>query len=323
MSAVSTVMKTRVADPALRREVEAAVRRRVRGDEAEDVVQATLADVLSANTVPEEPEEFRRFVFGVARNKVFDHFRRQKRQTTDLDGDEAAAPEPPLSARDILRWAEGELPDSEAQTLEWMLREGDGEKLEHIARDAKLPATRVRKRVSRLRKFLRDRWAAELMLAGLAALLCGLGVLYWYAKGKNPDDVVKREPVRPVPSAPRSPEPSRPAGSAPIPNLVAPPSSALPSPSAVPSALPQKLTPTKQQARPLSTEDGRNFPTPVLTGKQPAPPSKKATTFDSEPLPLNQAKSSPAPRKPTKGGSKADVGLDLDSNELAPTQESK
>lgn len=320
MSAVSTVMKTRVADPALRREVEAAVRRRVRGDEAEDVVQATLADVLSASTVPEEPEEFRRFVFGVARHKVFDHFRRQKRQATDLDGGEAAAPEPPLSARDILRWAEGELPDSEAQTLEWMLREGDGEKLEHIARDAQLPATRVRKRVSRLRKFLRDRWAAELMLAGLAALLCGLGVLYWYAKGKNPDDVVKREPVRPAPSAPRSPEPSRPAGSAPLPNLVAPPASAPPSPSTAPST--QLFTPTKQQARPLSTEDGRNFPAPVVTGK-PTPVSKKTTSFDSEPLPLNQAKSTPAPRKPSKGGTKADVGLDLDSNDFAPRQERK
>jgi RNA polymerase sigma factor (sigma-70 family) len=272
MSAVSTVMKTRVADPALRREVEAAVRRRVRGDEAEDVVQATLADVLSAPTVPEEPEEFRRFVFGVARNKVFDHFRRQKRQTPGLEESEARAPEPPLSARDILRWAEGELPDSEAQTLEWMLREGDGEKLEHIARDAKLPATRVRKRVSRLRKFLRDRWAAELMLAGLAALLCGLGVLYWYAKGRNPDDVVEREPVRPVPSAPRVEEPSRPAGSAaPSPSSVAPPSSVLPTPSAVPSVRRQPL-PTKVQAKPQATEDGRSFPAPIVTGKKQAVP---------------------------------------------------
>src|SRR5882672_7652000 len=221
MSEVSRVMKTRVADPTLRREVEAAVRRRVRGDEAEDVVQATLADVLSAASVPEQPEEFRRFVFGVARNKVFDHFRRQKRHTAGLDESETAAPEPPLSARDILRWAVGELPDSESQsTLEWMLREGDGEKLEHIARDAKLPATRVRKRVSRLRKFLGERWAAELMLAGLLALLCALGVLYWYSYGRTPDDFVKREPVRPLPSAPREVSPSRPAGNvAPIPNL--------------------------------------------------------------------------------------------------------
>jgi len=219
-------MKTRVADPTLRREVEAAVRRRVRGDEAEDVVQATLADVLSAASVPEQPEEFRRFVFGVARNKVFDHFRRQKRHTEGLDESQTAAPEAPLSARDILRWAEGELPDSESQsTLEWMLRESDGEKLEHIAKDAQLPATRVRKRVSRLRKFLRERWAAELMLLGLLAIVGALGVLYWLSRGQNPSDFVKREPVRPVPSAPltpelRAPEPSRPAGNtAPLPNL--------------------------------------------------------------------------------------------------------
>jgi RNA polymerase sigma factor (sigma-70 family) len=309
MSAVSTVMKTRVADPALRREVEAAVRRRVRSDEAEDVVQATLADVLSARGVPEEPEEFRRFVFGVARNKVFDHFRRQKRQAPGLEESETAAPEPPLSARDILRWAEGELPDSEAQTLEWMLREGDGEKLEHIARDAQLPATRVRKRVSRLRKFLRDRWAAELMLAGLAALLCGLGALYWYAKGQNPDDVVKREPVRPVPSAPRAVESSRPAGSAaPIPNLVAPPSSASPMPSAVPSALPRRA-PTKMQAKPQATEDGRSFPAPVVTGKKQAVPwDSKSDMRDPDgmaPQDLSKTKPSPrkAPSKVEKGGS--------------------
>lgn len=112
ISEASRTIKSRVADPALRREVEAAVRRRIRGDDAEDVVQATLADVLWAARVPEEPEELRRFVFGVARNKVFDHFRRQKRFVAMGAGEEAAAPEPPLSARDILRWAEGELSDT-------------------------------------------------------------------------------------------------------------------------------------------------------------------------------------------------------------------
>jgi RNA polymerase sigma factor (sigma-70 family) len=291
-------MKTRVADPALRREVEAAVRRRVRGDDAQDVVQATLADVLSASAVPEEPEEFRRFVFGVARNKVFDHFRRQKRQTEGLDESQTAAPEPPLSARDILRWAEGELPDSESQsTLEWMLREGDGEKLEQIARDAKLPATRVRKRVSRLRKFLRDRWAAELMLIGVLLLLGGIGALYWYGQGRNPEDFVKREPVRPLPSAPRASEPSRPAGSsAPIPNLVAPSPSAAPSTSAEPAP---RITPAKQKARPSSTEDGRSFPAPVLTGMpQRQQLDTKPGEVESQAIPTQNAKQPPAPRKP-------------------------
>jgi RNA polymerase sigma factor (sigma-70 family) len=218
--AAPTPSKARLADTALRRAVEAAVRRRVRGDDADDVVQATYTDVLAAPQLPEDDEEFRRFVFGVARNKVFDHFRRQKRSPEELAEHEAEGGEQPLSARDILRWAEAELPDSEAHdTLQWMLREGDGEKLEHIARDARVPAPRVRKRVSRLRKLLRARWAAELTLAGLAVLLGLLGALYYFASGRDPNDVVEGEPPRPAPSVPRPPlprsEPLEPAPSLP------------------------------------------------------------------------------------------------------------
>jgi RNA polymerase sigma factor (sigma-70 family) len=270
-------MKSRLADPVLRREVEVAVRRRVRTDEAEDVVQATLADVLAATSVPDEPEEFRRYVFGVARHKVFDHFRRQRRKEEGLDERDPEAPhapEAPLSARDILRWAEGELPDSEDQsTLEWMLREGDGEKLEHIARDARLPATRVRKRVSRLRKLLRERWAAELMLIGVLLLLGGLGLLYLLARGKAPDDVVKREPVRPAPSSlqspptpqvPPTPPEGRPAGSA-VPNLVVPPES---------TSAPAKPAP----AKPTPAKPAPAKPAPKIS---PAPPKKLSSDFSN------------------------------------------
>jgi DNA-directed RNA polymerase specialized sigma24 family protein len=244
-------MKARLGDPALRREIEAAVRRRIHGDEAEDVVQATLADALSSPQVPQDPEEFRRFVFGIARNKVFDHFRRQKRRGEDLDAEAQAGPEPPLSARDILRWAEGELPDSEAKnTLEWMLREGDGEKLEHIARDARVPAPRVRKRVSRLRKLLRERWRAELLLAGLAVLLAVGGALYWQARRLGRDDVVKPEP-RVLPSVPRSIPSSRPAGDT-APSAtpsVGPAPSVSPSAAPLPSAAPTSVAPQRTHTK--------------------------------------------------------------------------
>ncbi len=227
--------RARLAAPALRRDLTAVVRRRVRGDEADDVVQATFADVLSAAEVPDDAEEFRRFVFGVARNKVFDHFRRRQRDDAGRDprsedAQELSEPELPLSARDLLRWAEGKLPDSESKhTLEWMLREGDGEKLEQIAREAQLPAPRVRQRVSRLRKLLRESWAAELLLAGLGLLLFGFVALHYYAERKRPGDVVEREPVRPRPSA----EPGKPAGSQRSPLPVAP--SAAPTPSVAPT----------------------------------------------------------------------------------------
>jgi DNA-directed RNA polymerase specialized sigma24 family protein len=268
-------LKTRVADPKLRREVEAAVRRRVRGDDAEDVVQSTLADVLAARQVPEDPDEFRRFVFGVARNKVFDHFRRRRR-TEGLDDADAAAPETPLAARDMLRWAEGELAEPDAQsTLEWMLREGDGEKLEHIARDAQLPATRVRKRVSRLRKLLRERWVAELTLVGLLVALSGLGALHWYSRGRTSPDLVEREPPRPLPSAPQQLPSSRPAGSAEPSLKVAPVPSTSASfdPSPAPSAPPFTKAPPK---RPPTPKVGK----PTF---DPAPTKKQAAASNLEP----------------------------------------
>ena len=194
--------RTRLADPALRRAIEATVKRRVPGDDADDVVQAALADVLSAARVPEDAEEFRRFVFAVTRNKVFDHFRRRVREVPEEEAVEPAAAEAPLSARDILRWAEGKLPDSESEhTLEWMLREGDGEKLEQIARDANVPAPRVRQRVSRLRRFLRERWAAELMLTALGLVVLTSGALIYYEYHQRPDDVAKHAPeLRPEPA---------------------------------------------------------------------------------------------------------------------------
>lgn len=290
MSDAPGSLQTRIADPKLRREVQAAVRRRVRGEDAEDLVQATLADVLSARQVPEDAEEFRRFVFGVARNKVFDHFRRRRR-TEGLDEADAAAPEAPLSARDILRWAEGELGEGDAEsrsTLEWMLREGDGEKLEHIARDAKVPATRVRKRVSRLRKLLRERWAAELMLVGLLlSLLGGLGALYWYSRGQTGPDVVEREPPRTPPSASEPLPTSRPAGSAaPIPSLV------LPAPSTS-AARPPLRAPS---AGPVRTSAPKSLPAPKV---RPYAAPTKASVNDGNGLQGQKQQSSLEPSEPS------------------------
>lgn len=192
---------SRLADPALRREVEAVVRRRVRGNDAEDVVQAALADVLSAEQVPEDREEFRRYVFGVTRNKVYDHFRKRMREVPEEEGLDPPAPEAPLSAHDLLRWAEQKLPDAEAEhTLEWMLREGDGEKLEQIARDANVPAPRVRQRVSRLRRLLRERWAAELMLGLLGVGLLAPLAVHYYRHWQAQQEIVELPRPEPLPT---------------------------------------------------------------------------------------------------------------------------
>ena len=130
------------------------------------------------------------------------------------DRDRRRGDSAPQSARDLLRWATRELPngDENARTFEWMLREGAGEKLESIAADERLPAPRVRQRVSRLRKHYRARWAAALAALVLVAVAVGL------ALRKRP-----REEIAPLPSP-----------------LVVPSVPLLPPPAPVPQATPEE-----------------------------------------------------------------------------------
>jgi hypothetical protein len=80
-----------------------------------------------------------------------------------------------------------------------MAREGEGEKLENIAADEQVPAARVRQRVSRMRRWMKERWIAE--LAAVAALGVFAFVL-WRILRQTPDgpDIAKpdisAEPIR-------------------------------------------------------------------------------------------------------------------------------
>lgn len=147
------------------------VRKRVPESEVEDIVQSTLADAFESPHAPTDAESLRRWIFGVAKNKVVDYHRRATRETFEVP-DVAGKPAPHAEV-DLLRWAEKHLPpgDENKTTLDWMLREGEGEKLEWIAESAKVPAPRVRQRVSRLRRHLKAHWQKEV------ALLAALGVL--------------------------------------------------------------------------------------------------------------------------------------------------
>ena len=150
--------------PRLRSELIAMVRRRVPSDEVDDIVQATLTEALAAATAPEPIEELRKWVWGIARHKVSDLHRKKKHVSSDeLPEAPAAAGDDGGEARDLLRWAERELPagDGAQQTLGWLLREGEGEKLEHIAEAERLPAPRVRQRVTRLRWVCQPSWRAR------------------------------------------------------------------------------------------------------------------------------------------------------------------
>ena len=144
---------------------------RVPRDEVDDLVQTVLCDALAAGRVPAEARELRSWLTGIARHKVADFHRRACRERA-CDPGEIPAPPAPFEELALADWAERQVAGEDARrTLEWMAREGEGEALEHIAADEDLPAPRVRQRVSRLRRWLRERWVAELAAVAALALI--------------------------------------------------------------------------------------------------------------------------------------------------------
>lgn len=164
-----------LASPATRRLLVRYVARRVPACDVDDVVQATLCDALASDRAPSAADDLRRWLLSIARFKVVDAHRAAARSAGD-DASELPVPAPPVEASSLLRWAERQLPKGTEPTLRWMLREAEGDKLEAIAADEQLPAERVRQRVSRLRRWMRERWALEIAVVA-AALLATTGVL--------------------------------------------------------------------------------------------------------------------------------------------------
>jgi hypothetical protein len=138
-------------------------------------------------------------VHGIARHKLADSYRLRGRlpvPSPDLDQNAA---EPSPSPTELSQWIESELPktDGAQATLHWLLREGDGESLDEIARDVDLPAPRVRQRVSRLRRHFHARWLA----LGAAGLLLLLGAGAWFYRALRPATVppsIARESLTPL-----------------------------------------------------------------------------------------------------------------------------
>lgn len=272
-------LAAKLTDPALAASLSHFVRARVPESDAQDIVQSTLTEALDAEQHPEEDEEIVRWVHGICRHKVIDWFRRARREIPrDLesgeDGPVAAAESVPQSAIDLLRWAKKELPAGEenAKTLEWMLREGAGEKLETIAAEANVPAPRVRQRVSRLRRYYKARWAAQaaavaaLLLIALAIALALRQKAQQIAPAPGPSFAPEIVPP-PPPSAPEPPAPERPASSTQPPDV--PPQMPPPQQPQIPPVSSAPLDDAKQSA-PVK-------PTPVPTSTVAPSPKKKPT----------------------------------------------
>ncbi len=284
-----------LTDPRFRRALTQMVRRRVPESEAEDIVQSSLAEALASERAPAEMDSLRRFVWGIARHKVADFYRRARRERLDVPEMEGEGA--PHSEHDLLRWAARELPDGKdaEQTLQWMLREGEGEKLEAIAEAENVPAPRVRQRVSRLRKHLRERWAIE--IAALAAIGVVVALIVW-EMNRQPGKPITNEPALHEEPKLKAPEPPKSMpGTTDVPNdsanplQVAPPvpssvptTSLTPGPTIDPTAAPRPTAPPSSGTP--------SIPAPPAKSKssgKPAPMGKTSSVFDSDGTP------SPAP----------------------------
>jgi DNA-directed RNA polymerase specialized sigma24 family protein len=196
-----------LASAELRKLIEGMVRRKVPEMDVDDVVQTVLCDALANKEPPEETEQLRRWIAGITRHKVADFHRKGSRAKHVELPEQLEGEEPPLAARDLAEWADKQTegdPDDK-RTLDWMAREGGGEKLAHIAASERLPATHVRQRVSRLRRMMRQRWAAE--IAAVAAIVI-ITLIAWEMMRDDP--VTTPEPVPeiiPDPAPPRVVDP--------------------------------------------------------------------------------------------------------------------
>jgi DNA-directed RNA polymerase specialized sigma24 family protein len=279
----------RLGSPELRRLVESVVRRRVPEREVDDLVQTVLCDALASESIPEDDDALRRWLIGVARHKVADLHRKGARgQTVELP-DELPDAHPTevqaVSTRDLARWADEQVEGNPTakRTLEWLEREGEGETLADLAAEAKLPPDQVRQRVSRLRRFLKERWARE--LAAVAAVLTVAVALVWWSRSS--EEVAEPTHAPPSPQRPAGPPTSTPPSATPFPSAAPTPSpsssgTTAPTPSAVPSVIP---APT---AKPLPAP--KESPTPV---KRPPPKSLRKIPPSETQAPLELQKSLP------------------------------
>jgi hypothetical protein len=154
------------------------------------------------------------------------------------------------------------------KTFEWMLREGEGESLEQIAEAERVAPTVVRQRVSRLRRFFREKRVREIAAFVVAlALFVGSGTFMWLL-GRSGAPIAREASV-----ASTAPGQRTPATSAP-PVTPSPPSSAsaaralapssapahAPAPSASASTAPSTSPPSSpERVPPLRPESSRSL----------------------------------------------------------------
>jgi DNA-directed RNA polymerase specialized sigma24 family protein len=192
--------------PELRQHLAAYLRRRLPPAEVDDALQAVYCAALEARNIPSDHVHLRRWLTVIARRQVAAYYERSSAEQLGEAPEVEVQPEL-VEAMSMLRWAEREAAHSQLesvdQTLDWMARESDGEKLEAIAADTQMPSARIRQRVSRLRRFMKARWMLE-----MSAALVLIAITSWMLTRRE-QPVVKLERVPRLPMTIMLPDPMK------------------------------------------------------------------------------------------------------------------
>jgi hypothetical protein len=128
-----------------------------------------FCDALGSESPPADPGQLRPWLLGIARHQAADFFRRGPREvpSEELPSEGCAQPSA-FEARELARRVAGRCDEEQTKTLSWMVEEGEGVPLQDIARRQGMSPAAVRARVYRLRRLLRQEFAAMLAVFVLA-----------------------------------------------------------------------------------------------------------------------------------------------------------
>lgn len=145
----------------------------------EDVVQVALTAAHKAVNLPKNPDERVKYVHQVTHNKAVSHLRKallspELERGVEVERVAEAVEADPVAERNLLSRLESEVPSEQWETWRCLARNALGEDLAEIARDVGVKYDTLYKRVTTLKRQLREN--AKRMGAGLTAVLLLLGL---------------------------------------------------------------------------------------------------------------------------------------------------
>jgi len=145
----------------------------------EDVVQVALTAAHKAVNLPRDPDERVKYVHQVTHNKAVSHLRKallspELERGVEIERVAQAVEADPVAERNLLSRLESEVPSEQWETWRCLARNALGEDLAEIARDVGIKYDTLYKRVTTLKRQLREN--AMRMGAGLVVMLLLLGL---------------------------------------------------------------------------------------------------------------------------------------------------